>query len=238
MRDLHDPAFVKALFDEMSATYGLVNLVTSFGFSARWRRQCLDAACIGAGARVLDLMTGMGELLPGIAARAGQAADITGVDFSAVMCARAAATVERLDHAGMRVREADALDTGLPDASFDVIVSSFGLKTLSAVQLTRLAAEVARLLAPGGRVSFVEISVPPARLLRWPYGFYIRYVIPLLGRLFAGNPENYRMLGVYTHAFGDSTAAIAAFREAGLRLEPRRYFFGCATGFVGTRAID
>jgi hypothetical protein len=31
----YDPARVRALFDEMAATYGIVNLVASFGFAAR-----------------------------------------------------------------------------------------------------------------------------------------------------------------------------------------------------------
>jgi len=36
---------VKGLFDEISETYGPVNLVASFGFAAWWRRQSMVYGC-------------------------------------------------------------------------------------------------------------------------------------------------------------------------------------------------
>jgi ubiquinone/menaquinone biosynthesis C-methylase UbiE len=92
---------------------------------------------------------------------------------------------------------------------------------------------VAQVLRPGGCFSFVEISVPSSRWLRWPYLFYINRVIPLIGRAFLGNPDNYRMLGTYTVAFRDCRRALAAFAGAGLVVQPASYFFGCATGVYG-----
>ena len=69
--DIYDPSYVRRLFDEMAGTYGLVNVISSFGFCIRWRRQCVDQMPIVAGSRVVDLMTGMGELCPRLAKRAG-----------------------------------------------------------------------------------------------------------------------------------------------------------------------
>ena len=46
------------------------------------------------------------------------------------------------------------------------------------------------------------------RLLRWPYLFYIKHVIPWVGRAFLGNPQNYRMLGVYTEEFRGIVASL------------------------------
>ena len=54
-RSIYDPAFVRQLFDEMAATYGVVNLVSSFGFARRWRRQCVECVGIKDGAVVVDL---------------------------------------------------------------------------------------------------------------------------------------------------------------------------------------
>ena len=67
--DLYDPAFVRGLFDEMAATYGPVNLLSSFGFCIRWRRQCLRLIDLRPGSTVLDLMCGMGELESDVADR-------------------------------------------------------------------------------------------------------------------------------------------------------------------------
>ena len=56
--DLYAPATVKQLFREMSKTYGIVNVISSFGFVRRWRRQCVDLAAIETDHDVVDLMTG------------------------------------------------------------------------------------------------------------------------------------------------------------------------------------
>ncbi|WP_233903071.1 class I SAM-dependent methyltransferase [Stieleria maiorica] len=227
--------FVRQLFNEMSATYGIVNLVSSFGFCRRWRRQCIEQVSYAESLTVVDLMTGMGELCPAIAKRIGPRGKIVAVDNSPVMCGKA-----RQNHDGrlgcdLDVREEDALGSQIPDASVDVVVSSFGLKTFSHEQTVALAHEVHRILKPGGSFSFIEISVPPARWLRVPYLFYLHTLIPIIGRVLMGNPDNYRMLGVYTVAFGDCQSAISAFQQAGLDPSRRSYFFGCATGLVGRK---
>lgn len=234
---MYDPQFVRGLFDEMSRTYGVVNFVSSFGFCRRWRRQCLRGIQIDAPGHAVDLMTGMGELCPDLSRSVGETGQITAIDSSPVMCDAARRQAGRLAQqlAAIEIIEADALACPLPDGSADYVCSSFGLKTFSAGQVAVLAAEVARILRPGGRFSFVEISMPSARWLRWPYLFYLRFAIPLIGRLFSGNPENYRMLGVYTQAFGDCRNVARAFAAAGLDVESRSYFFGCATGITGAK---
>ena len=77
--------------------------------------------------------------------------------------------------------------------------------------------------------------MPPSRVMRSPYLFYLRHAIPILGRLLLGDPWTYRMLGVYTTRYGDSRAMAHQLRAAGLDAEHRRVFFGCATGVVGGR---
>ncbi|EMI58116.1 class I SAM-dependent methyltransferase [Rhodopirellula sallentina] len=264
---IYDSSFVRKLFDEMSATYGIVNLVSSFGFCERWRRQCVEQVEIPAGAVVVDLMAGMGELYPRIVKRLGtqQAGDcrrnergraeeqgraaiqggpamlqgrVVAIENSSEMCRCARELHRRRRQDGpltteMEIHEVDALRSGLPDGFADVVVSSFGLKTLSNEQLSVLAHEVRRILAPQGQFSFLEISVPQNRWLRTPYLFYLTRIIPVIGRLFMGNPDNYRMLSVYTTAFEDCERAKQIFEQAGLTAQPRSYFFGCATGVVG-----
>ena len=233
---IYDRQFVAGLFDGMAATYGLVNVVSSFGFCVRWRRQCADLLPpLPAGAVVVDLMSGMGELWPNLAGRMA-GGTIHAVDISGEMGRRAGRRRGLAgDDVAVSVLRADALACPMPDGSADAVVSSFGLKTFSPQQQRRLAGEVARLLRPGGVFAFVEISRPPARLLRPPYEFYISRVIPLLGRLALGDPECYRMLGVYTRAFGDAGGFAAALRGEGLSVAEGRLFFGCATLVRGAR---
>ena len=236
MRDeaIYDAAFVRGLFDEMSGTYGIVNVVSSFGFCVRWRRQCVDGIAIAPDSTVCDLMSGTGELWPSIARRLSPAGRITAVDFSPAMTTRAKAKAQGVK-VPIEILMDDALSGVLPDDMADVIVCSFGLKTLEHEQLRRLAREVARVLKPGGRLSFVEISVPGSPWLSALYMFYVRRVIPLIGWLLLGNPEDYRLLGVYTEKFSNCDQFGRFCADAGLRVRPRSLFWGCATGVVGER---
>ena len=82
--DLYDPIFIRGLFDEMAATYGPVNLLSSFGFCIRWRRQCLRLIDFRPGSTVLDLMCGMGELGSDVADRIGGHGSLLALDLSPV----------------------------------------------------------------------------------------------------------------------------------------------------------
>ena len=91
-------------------------------------------------ARVLDLACGAGSALKHAAA-AGLA-DITGADISADALKSLKSAVPNA-----RIHECSASDTKLNDASFDIIVSQFGIEYAG---LPEAVTEIARLLAPGG----------------------------------------------------------------------------------------
>jgi len=179
-------------------------------------------------------MTGMGELCTELAKRLDVDGDLIDLDLSLVLWRHAS---KHTFGNRYRVIETAAWSCPIQESSVDNVYSPFGLKPFDDDQLAALASEVRRILRPGGAFAFLEISVPPRCILRVPYMFYLNQIIPLLGRLFLGNPDNYRLLGVYTTAFGNCSTAATLFRDAGLQVELRSYFFGCATGFVGRRPI-
>ena len=231
--DLYSSDFVAGLFDSMSSTYGLTNYVTSFGFTERWRHRCIEQLPVHAELKKgYDLMTGMGELWASLNQRFEQVT-ITGLDISPIMLVQAEKNASRYPH-NISLRQVDVLDNDIPDYSADVIVCSFGLKTFNEIQLGKLAHEVARLLKPGGVFSFIEISVPH-NALRPVYMFYLKKLIPLIGRIFQGNADNYRMLGIYTENFKDCGIFHKSLLEKGLESNFHSYFYGCATGVSGRK---
>lgn len=264
----HDPVYVANLFDRMASTYGVLNYITSFGFSERWRKQCVEAAN-GVGpvesarpsvthqgrgtgevkrsekptgqsgwpqnAIVYDLMCGMGETWPSLFRYSVR--QLVALDLSEAMCAKANSRKE-LYPGAISVLRQDVLSGNLPAGIADVVICSFGLKTLSDLQRKELAVTVRNLLKPGGRFSFVEISDPQGWFLRRPYMFYLKRVIPVLGRLFGGDPVAYGMLGFYTETFGDCSSFALELENAGLHVEYRKYFSGCATGVFGGKKTE
>jgi ubiquinone/menaquinone biosynthesis methyltransferase len=234
--DIYDSGYVEKLFDEMAGTYEAVNYITSFGFSKRWRRQFAQKASLRPGMLVCDLMCGMGECWEPMSARLSPGGRIVGVDLSSGMLNGATRRLRAYPGVAIQASRQNALFSALPDACADSVISGFGLKTFSPAQLETFAREVCRILKPGGTFSFIEVSVPQGWLFRDLYLFYLKNVIPVLGQLLLGNPENYRMLGVYSEKFGNCEAMREILCRNGLRAESHSYFFGCATGVSGIKS--
>lgn len=119
----------------------------------RYDEAVLAVAGVNEGTRVLDLGCGQGDLTLALLARG---AEVTGLDLSAGMLKVANERVKL--YAGARAATfvaAPVERTGLPAEGFDVIV---GRWILHHVDLGPAAAELARILAPGGRAVFLENS--------------------------------------------------------------------------------
>jgi demethylmenaquinone methyltransferase/2-methoxy-6-polyprenyl-1,4-benzoquinol methylase len=235
--DIYDPAYVKAVFDRCSDSYIAFSWLCSFGFTERWRRQCVAAmpAPPVEAAKGLDLMAGTGEVWPHLLRRFPRLAGITAVDISSGMHRRA---IERLHrHRAHKIDfiEDDVLVSALPEASADFVISTFGLKTFNAAQHDELARLIARVLRPGGTFSLIEASDPKGWFLRPLYLFHLKRVLPLVERLFLRGAEDFAMIGTYSTNFGDASAFAGMLRAQGLEVEFRRFFFGCATGVAGRR---
>lgn len=235
MADIYEASFVKNLFDKMSGSYARMNYITSFGFSVKWRRQCVNALDIKPGSTVVDLMTGMGECWRHILTNEHKVGKLIALDFCAEMTKYAEKKRPNYPNASIEILNENVFDNSIPDNSVDHIVSGFGLKTFNQQQLYQLEEEMNRILKPNGTFSFIEVSVPKNGILRFFYMFYLKRVVPLLGALFLGNPETYKMLGVYTQKYANSKNAFEAFNNKRFKAEYVDYFYGCATGIKGVK---
>lgn len=237
MDDIYDAAFVKGVFDRCSDKYINFSLVCSFGFTERWRRQCVELLpeLPARGARGYDLMAGTGEVWPHLLSRFKDISSITAVDISSGMHRRA---MERLHtHRAHRIDfiEDDVLASELPDASADFVISTFGLKTFNRAQHVRLAELVARVLKPGAAFSMIEASDPKGWWLRPLYRLHLKVILPMIERVLLRGAQDFAMIGTYTSNFGDASEFAQLLREQGLQVEYRRFFFGCATAVSGRK---
>jgi demethylmenaquinone methyltransferase/2-methoxy-6-polyprenyl-1,4-benzoquinol methylase len=235
--DIYDPAFVKGVFDRCSRRYILFSSFCSMGFTERWRRECVDGLALPAakGLTGLDLMAGTGEAWPHLFARYPHVGEITAVDISSGMHSLALERLHKERSHRISFIEDDVLASNLPAGSADFILSTFGLKTFNKDQLRQLAALTARLLMPGGRFSFIEASDPKGWFFRPLYLFYLKGVLPMVERLFLRGAQDFAMIGTYCTNFSDVRDFAEMLREAGLEVEFRRHFFGCATSVTGLK---
>jgi demethylmenaquinone methyltransferase/2-methoxy-6-polyprenyl-1,4-benzoquinol methylase len=234
--NIYNEQFVENLFNRMSSTYGTLNYISSFGFTERWRKQCIREIDWGIKmTKGFDLMSGMGETWNLIDAASKYPHQLIGVDISPVMNAKAKEKINQYPSIQIEVQEENVLQNAIPANSGDYIVSTFGLKTFSDEQLQLLAKQVSRILKVGGQFSFVEISKPKNILLILPYMFYLRFLIPIIGKIFSGNAMDYKMLGIYCDKFKDCKKFKTYLEQEGLQVEMCSYFFGCATGVKGIK---
>lgn len=223
------------LFNRMSGSYERVNYLTSFGFSLRWRQQLMKKIQQHDEVHeVIDLMTGMGETWSSIVHRFPNT-NLTALDFSSGMLSHAASRNEKYYQQKVKLIQADLLAATLPSNHYDVVICAFGMKTFNQDQLSKLAHEVKRILKPGGQFSFIEISKPDNLILRSLYQFYLKHLIPILGKLLLGDPAEYRMLWFYTNQFVNAKTTCELFNNAGLKTSYHSYFYGCSTGISGVK---
>jgi ubiquinone/menaquinone biosynthesis C-methylase UbiE len=111
-------------------------------------RVVVDLAAPTEGERALDLACGTGLVARAVAPLVGAGGTVIGVDALPGMLAVARSLP---DPGGATVEwvEADAGETGLPDGSFDLVICQQGLQFFP--DRGAAAAEVRRVLAPGGR---------------------------------------------------------------------------------------
>ncbi|MGD1843679.1 MAG: class I SAM-dependent methyltransferase [Thermonemataceae bacterium] len=233
MKKIYELKFVEKLFDKMSSSYAKVNYITSFGFSERWRKQCVEAIEIEKGKVVVDLMCGMGECWKHILKKSDAHSTLIALDFSSEMLKRA--EKKKAKYHNVNILKENVLNNSIEDHTADYIICGFGLKTFNHTQLKALANEIDRILKPNGKFSLIDVSVPENKLLRFFYMFYLKRIIPVLGWLFFGSPENYKMLGIYTQKFGNAKHIRLAFQRHNFEVEYVEYFYGCASGIKGQK---
>ncbi len=221
---------VRAMFDRIAGRYQLMNALMTFGRDRLWRRAVVLAAALPAGGRLLDLASGTGDIALE-ALRQDPGLRVTAADFSLEMI-----RVGRQRPGGRRIVwcAADALALPFADASFDAVTSGYLLRNVA--DREGAFREQARVVKPGGRVVCLDTSPPPASPLRPLVRLYLRRIIPLLGRLVAGDRSAYAYLSASTEGFKTPDELAAIMSAAGLdRVRYQRFMAGTIAVHVGTR---
>ena len=219
----------------MSRSYSKMNYITSFGFSERWRRQCVNELGITKGKVIVDLLTGMGECWKFIDKKTDGNSKLIAIDFSTEMIKGAKKNKLKFREKKIELLKENVFHNSIKKNSADFLISGFGLKTFNHEQLEKLAKEIDRIMKVGGKFSLIDVSVPKNYFLKKIYLFYLKRIIPILGNLFLENPEPYKMLGIYTTEFENSRVVEEIFKKQNFEVEYLEYFYGCASGIKGRK---
>ncbi|HYC70562.1 MAG TPA: bifunctional demethylmenaquinone methyltransferase/2-methoxy-6-polyprenyl-1,4-benzoquinol methylase UbiE [Opitutaceae bacterium] len=210
-----DPAAVRAMFARIAGRYDLANHFLSGGIDYGWRQKLVRRVRAGRPRTVLDLATGSGDVAFSLAEGLPPGVRITGMDFCEPMLEEA--VKKRAAHprgAGIDFRPGDGLALPLPDASFDAVTISFGLRNMA--DRHRCLTEMRRVLRPGGRLFVLEFS-QPYPVLRPFYYAYLKHVLPALAAVLTGDRSAYDYLCGSIEKYPDRFAMSDEIRRAGFR---------------------
>lgn len=201
--------YVRAMFGRIAPRYDLLNRLMTLGRDASWRVEAIRRLGLGPESVVLDLGSGTGDIALELNRRYPEAL-VVASDFTPEMLA-----VGAQRRGGKRVAWVIADAQQLPFASgcADGVISGFLLRNVP--DLDRALAEQYRALKPGGRAACLDTTPPQPNLLRPLIEFHFRRVIPLLGRLVAGDAEAYTYLPASTEKFTTAEVLAQRFRAAG-----------------------
>ena len=224
---MQDARYVKEAFAGIARRYVLTNHVLSMGTDVLWRRKTTRLVASFEPALTLDLATGSGDLAVAIQ-KACPTARVLGADFSVPMMRQA-----QQQHF-QNLIAADAMSLPVADASFDVVTVAFGLRNMAS--WPGALKEMHRVLRSGGHLIVLDFSLPSFPLMRAPYLFYLKSIMPKIAGLLTGKREAYEYLCGSIERFPSGAQMEGLMRECGFT-DPisRPLSFGIATLYSATK---
>ena len=213
--------YVAEMFARISPRYDLMNTLMTGGQHHRWKRATARRTADGLEGIALDVATGTGDLAFALARRPGIRA-VVGVDLLPEMLAIAGSKSAGGKSAGRNANAnaptgfvmGDALRLPFADGTFCCATAGFSLRNMADVPAA--IGEMARVVAPGGRVTTLELTPLGGGVRAALGGFYFRRLVPLLGQLVAGERTAYTYLPSSVDYFLTADELAEVYRAAGL----------------------
>ncbi len=203
-------SYVRSVFTAIAPRYDFLNHLLSLNVDRRWRRAAVQR--LGWDVRpdgvYLDLCAGTMDLAATLAREPGFHGTVIGADFVVPMLQRGKAKATRT-----RPVAADALALPFADRRFDGAMVAFGIRNLA--DLEAGLCEAARVTKPGARFVVLEFTTPRFAPLRAAYLFYLRRVLPAIGRAVSKHRDAYTYLPESVLAFPDPEDIGQRLRHAG-----------------------
>jgi demethylmenaquinone methyltransferase/2-methoxy-6-polyprenyl-1,4-benzoquinol methylase len=171
------------VFADVAPYYDRANTIASLGLWGWFLRQFMATVDIRPGERVLDVCAGTNAI--GIALlKREPTLEVHAIDRSAAM---QEVGRQRAEAQGFRIQSVidDVHTLPYPDNSFDVATLQFASRHL---RIRRVAAEIRRVLKPGGRFYHCDMLRPGNRTIERLYYAYLRFCLWFTGFAFRSGP--------------------------------------------------
>ncbi len=200
---------IQSLFNAIPNKYDFLNSFLSLGLDRYWRQETVRYALGGLERAILDLGVGTGKSLAAFL-EAHQFSRAVGCDFSEQMLQKGK---ERLGNSA-QLAACDFHELPFCDKTFDLVTGSFILRSVEA--MPQFLSEVKRVLVPGGKAVFLELTRPTNRLIaQLIHEPYLKFYVPTVGRLFSKHDNAYQFLSESVQTFMAPEILKRQFESAG-----------------------
>ncbi len=215
MVHMPDPKAVNSMFSRIARRYDLANHLISGGMDYLWRQRLVRRVRDIHPKKVLDLATGSGDVAFTLAEGIHRDARIVGMDFCQPMLDEAI----RKQNATPRpiiieFKQGDGMALPLPDATFDAVTISFGLRNMA--DRHKALGEMRRVLKPGGHLFVLEFSQPYPCFNPFYYA-YLKLLLPAIASIVTGDRSAYEYLCGSIEKFPDREKMSEEIKRAGFR---------------------
>jgi demethylmenaquinone methyltransferase / 2-methoxy-6-polyprenyl-1,4-benzoquinol methylase len=205
---------VRGVFDSVAERYDLMNDLMSGGLHRLWKRFTLELTGLRPGQLALDVAGGTGDLTSGLARQTGDSGLVVLTDINGAMLAHGRdRLIDEGRVANIRYVQANAERLPFANNTFHCITIGFGLRNVT--DKAAALASMHRVVKPGGRLLVLEFSHPVVPGLNPLYDTYSFRVLPLLGKLVAGDEASYRYLAESIRMHPDQEALLGMMQAAG-----------------------
>ncbi len=184
--------YVADMFSRISGSYDLMNDLMTFGKHRHWKKQTAVLAAENLSGSAIDVSCGTGDLAMELSRRPGLEHTVgldllQGMVIQANAKARAAGTSDVIT-----MMIGDALSLPFTDDSFACATAGFSLRNMPSIE--KALSEMIRVIRPGGRMAILELSPMSPGIRSALFRPIFHGIIPLIGRLAAGERSAYSYL--------------------------------------------
>jgi demethylmenaquinone methyltransferase/2-methoxy-6-polyprenyl-1,4-benzoquinol methylase len=223
-----DKATIRNFFEGIASHYDRLNTLLSFRLDQSWRKRSVRLILEGGGPgggpeTILDLGVGTGKFLEEFL-RERRWKKAAGIDFAGEMLRRGRARLP----VDCDLIQADIHDLPFADGSFDLVVSSFTLRSVK--NRPHFFSEVRRILQPEGEAAFLCLTRPTSFWMRLLYAPYLKLYLPWIGGAVSSDRKAYRFLSDSIQSFPSPPEIQAELEGAGFRrVSIHPFTFGLST---------